>query len=403
VARLPSSSETSRQLRNLDALIAVGLRLARSAPTGRIGLARIADTIDPLWIPSPWGDEILAELAAAQNSARDPLDVRGVERILRDAWGSRPTTELDELDPEPVAVTPAAQVHRGQLGGSPVAVKLLRPGLASAVRQDMALLDGLIAPLAAAFPAIDPRAVLAEVRARLLEELDLESEAEAQRRFHRALRRHPFLSVPAPITRLSTEAVLVSEWVDGTPIRSAADPDQAAARLALFVLGAARSGALHVDPHPDDVLVLADGGLAILDFGLTRTVQADRVDRAAAALDAFVANDPAEFGSAAEALGWLPADHGEAALELATYALGELSGPGPVRLDSAAVVRARDRLFERPDAIARLLLAGALPPPDLWPARGIAQLFGTIARVGADADWIEIARSAVRDGWEAAI
>ena len=38
---------------------------------------------------------------------------------------------------------------------------------------------------------------------------------------------------------------------------------------------------MHVDPHPDDVLVLPDGRLAILDFGLTRAVQAERVDGAA--------------------------------------------------------------------------------------------------------------------------
>ena len=46
------------------------------------------------------------------------------------------------LDPEPIAVTPSAQVHRGVLEGRPVAVKLLRPGLASSVRQDLVLLEG---------------------------------------------------------------------------------------------------------------------------------------------------------------------------------------------------------------------------------------------------------------------
>ena len=90
-----------------------------------------------------------------------------------------------------MAVTPISQVHRGVLDGTPVAVKVLRPGLASSVRQDLALLEGLIAPLGAAFPAIDAGAILHEVRERVLDELDLENEAVAQRRFHRALAQPP--------------------------------------------------------------------------------------------------------------------------------------------------------------------------------------------------------------------
>ena len=100
-------------------------------------------------------------------------------------------------------MTPGAQVHRGSLDGKPVAVKVLRPGLAASVRQDMALLELLAGPLGSAFPGIDPAAATREFRERVLEELDLEHEAEVQRLFHRALRGHPFLSVPAPVTRLS--------------------------------------------------------------------------------------------------------------------------------------------------------------------------------------------------------
>jgi hypothetical protein len=401
---LPPShrSEGSDPFRYIEALISVGFRLLCSAPTGRIAVARLAESIDPLWIPRPWGDELAAELADAQAATLEPLDAKGVEHVLRDAWGSRPTDELDELDPEPVAVTPTAQVHRGVLDGSPVAVKVLRPGIEAAVRQDLAMLDGLVGPLGAAFPALDARAVMKEVRERLLEGLDLESEAQAQRRFHRALRRHPYLSVPAPVTRLATDSVLVSEWVDGTPIREASDRDTAAARLAVFILGAARSGAVHADPHPDDVLVLPDGGLAILDFGLTRTVEVGRVDEAAAAIDAFAERDGQAFGAAAQSLGWLPADQGDEALELLAHVLGELGTPGPSTLDAEAVVGVRDRALESPGPASRLLFAGALPPQDIWPARGMAQLFGTIARIGARGDWLGLSRAAVREGWDVA-
>jgi predicted unusual protein kinase regulating ubiquinone biosynthesis (AarF/ABC1/UbiB family) len=400
---MPRFVMASDVLSRIDTLIQVGLRLARSAPTGRFALARIAEGLDPLWIPRPWGDEIAAELEAARVSAAQPIDARRVEKLLRDAWGAKPTDELDELDLEPVAVSPSSQVHRGVLDGTPVAVKVLRPGLASSARQDLALLDGLLAPLGAAFPALDSRAVVSELRERVMEELDLENEAAAQRRFHRALRGHPSFTVPAPFTALARDDVLVSEWVDGVPIAQAPDPDAAAARLLVFAIGAARSaGAVHADAALDDVLVLADGRLAILDFGATRAVEAERVDLSAAALEAFAEDDAAAFAGAVAKLGWLPETDGGDAIELARHALGELAGPGTARLDSAAVVAARDRLLhERPEALARLIAAGALPPLDLWPARGIAQAFGVVARVGATGDWLALARAAVRDGWDA--
>lgn len=388
-------------LHRLDALIEVGLRLARSAPSGRILLARIADSIELDWIPRPWGDGIVAELEAAHAAAHEEMGFKDVERVLARAWGTKPTDELDELDPAPVSVTPSSQVHRGVLDSSPVAVKVLRPGLAASVRQDLALLEGLLAPLGAAFPALDPGAVVREFRERVLDELDLEHEGTAQRRFHRALRGHPFLVAPAPVTRLTHESVLVSEWVDGVTLRQAPNPDEAAARLVVFVLGALRAGIIHADPHPDDVLVLEDGRLAIVDFGATRTVQRERVEAATAALEAFAADDADELGAALERLGALPASHAPMLLDLLRHALGELAGPDSARLDSAAVLEARDRLFARPRELSEVTAAGAMPPEDLWPARGSVQLFATIARVGATGQWLELARAALQDGWAA--
>ncbi len=393
----PMADETFRRI---DALIQVGLRLARTAPSGRVLLARAALSIEPEWIPRPWGETIVAELEAALRDAREPIPFKEIERALRSAWGSKPTQELDSLEPDPVAVTPSSQVHRGELDGSPVAVKVLRPGLAASVRQDLALLEGIVSPLGAAFPAVDPSAVIREFRERILDELDLEHEATSQRHFHRALRGHPHLVVPAPVTRLAHEAVLVSEWVDGVPLWEAPDPDLAAARLVAFVVGAVRNGFAHADPHPDDVLVLSDGRLAILDFGATREVTSERFAAVAEAVEAFVADDADAFGAATERLGALPAAHAQTAIDLARAALGELAGEAPTRLDSAAVIAARDRARDQPRALSELIAAGSLPPEDMWPARGIAQLFGSIARVGATGPWRELVRDALKDGWD---
>jgi hypothetical protein len=193
----------------------------------------------------------------------------------------------------------------------------------------------------------------------------------------------------------------VSEWIDGVPLWNAPDPDLAAARLITFGIGSLRAGIVHADLHPDDVLVLEDGRLAILDFGATRTVESDRVDASADALEAFIANDEDAFGAATERLDALPAAQAKTAIELARVSLGELAGADSARLDSDAIVRARDQALAHPELLGALIVAGSIDPRDLWPARGIAQLFGTIARVGATGSWRELARAALRDGFDA--
>ena len=61
---------------------------------------------------------------------------------------------------------------------------------------------------------------------------------------------------------------------------------------------------------------------------------------------------------------------------------------------------ARDRLLERPDELTQIITHGATPPEDLWPVRGIAQTFSTVARVGATGDWLALAHDALREGWD---
>lgn len=397
---MPSARES---LARLDAVFAVGLRVARSARSGRVALAQLAAALDDEWLPHPAADDFLAVLSQAAQDGREPIAPRDVERALRDAWGAKPGDELDELDLDaPVAVTPGAQVHRGVLDGEPVAVKVLRPGLAASVRQDLALLEALAAPLGAAFPALDTSAVLAEVRERVLDELDLESEATVQRRFARALRGHPFLSVPAPVTRLCHEGVMVSAWADGVALTQAPDPDLVAARLVAFVLGAARWGVSYADPHPDNVLVDPDGRLTIVDFGACRPIAAERLDAAGAVLDAVVGDDAAALGRALTSLDWMDAEHAPAVLALAHALGGPLFEPGASRMDLDEALAARTRLVAHAGELAALLPHGALAPEDLWPARGVAMLLGTLTRLGVSGDWVALAQAALRDGFTVA-
>ncbi len=95
------------------------------------------------------------------------------------------------------------------------------------------------------------------------------------------------------------------------------------------------------------------------------------------------------------------ADEAPTATDFARRALAELGGEAPSRLDSEAVVAARDRVLGDPETLVQLMFAVRPSAEDLWPARGSAALFGTIARVGATAPWLELVRRGLRDGFAA--
>lgn len=385
--------------RAIRALIAAGLKLARETTSGRLALAQAAAVVDPAALPRDIADRVAAELRAAREAVR-PLSPQDVAKVLERAWGAKPDKVVGDLDlSSPIAVTPGAQVHRARLEGLPVAVKLLRPGLAELVRADLALLDTLAGPASAAFPGADIGALLREARERVLDELDLEHGAGAQRTAARALRREDTLSVPKVISELTIDDVLVCELVEGRSLP--APGDEALARLVLrFFLGSARAiGLVHADPDPANVIV-TDRGIAVVDWGATAVVSTAVVDHALAALRALRDNDPEHFGDAlVDGLGVL-ADAASAAraLELARHIGGELLA-GPARLDAAALRAAAERAESRFGELLELALAARLPAELMWPARMLGVLVGTLARLEVTMDWVPAALAAGEAGW----
>jgi ubiquinone biosynthesis protein len=187
---------TDPRLEALRALADTGMRLARGTTSARLALAGLRDVVDPATLPPQAREK---DHGRARGRAR-PGDRRPARQGGREGAAGRLGREAllaaGLLRAEPVARTPAAQVHRGVHDGADVAIKVLRPGIADSVRQDLNLLETLIRPLAAVFPSLAPGLLLREVRERILDELDLEHEASTQRSFARALRRHPACTSP---------------------------------------------------------------------------------------------------------------------------------------------------------------------------------------------------------------
>ena len=132
-------------------------------------------------------------------------------------------------------------MHRARLhDGRDVAVKVQYPGVDDAIRADLTTSDLLFRAMSLMFPGLDPGPLVEELRARLVEELDYEHEAENQRLFADYYAGHPFIRIPAVVDELSTARVLTSEYADGARFAeveqwSQAERDLAAEAIFRFV------------------------------------------------------------------------------------------------------------------------------------------------------------------------
>jgi predicted unusual protein kinase regulating ubiquinone biosynthesis (AarF/ABC1/UbiB family) len=377
----------------LRALLEATASLARTAPSAQLALATLHALVDPAVVPHAVRGPVVAALDRAEARAPGPLGAREVERLLRAAWGRPPARVLDamELD-RPLRAGPLGQVHDARLEGEAVTVEVRRPGLERTVRGDLALLDGLAAPLGAAFPALDAGAWLRALRAQALDELDLEHAAGLQRRVRRALRDVPGVVVPAVHSELATPDVLVAERLDGPTLAQERPADAASVARALVGahVAAARAGIVPVDARPEHVVLLADDGIGLLGTGAAAPVRPERVDGLLAALGAVRDDDPAALGRALADLGLLDARDAPDALALAREVLGELAD-GPARLDAGLLAAAGGRALDALPALFALARRAAALAEDAPPARALGQLALVLARLEASEDWARLA------------
>ncbi|WP_236831730.1 AarF/ABC1/UbiB kinase family protein [Blastococcus sp. KM273128] len=204
-----------------------------------------------------------------------PMPVRTVHAVLAQQLGGTWRQRFAEFDDAPAAAASIGQVHRATWrDGRDVAVKIQYPGAATALMSDLNQLARFARLFASVFPGLDVKPLIAELKARVVEELDYGLEADAQRAFAAAYAGDPEIAVPRIVA--SAPKVVVSEWIEGTPLSriiatgSREQRDRAGRLLAtLHFSGPQRAGLLHADPHPGNFRLLPDGRLGVIDFGAT--------------------------------------------------------------------------------------------------------------------------------------
>ena len=229
-------------------------------------------------------------LALAQLQSQAPPMSVGLARAEIERELGAPIDELFfDFDDEPIAAASIGQVHRAiarMPDGSEraVAVKVQYPGVADAIDADLRTADLLGALLALGFKSLNPDDMVAEIKERLLEELDYRREAENQRLFADFYRDHPFVHIPAVVDHLSTARVLTTELVTGSTFDEVvgwpqSERDMAGEAIFRFVFRSLyRFRAFNGDPHPGNYLFHGGGRVTFLDFGLVKHFSVDEME-----------------------------------------------------------------------------------------------------------------------------
>jgi len=285
-------------------------------------------------------EEFIAELAQLQDRA-EPAPWEQVEEVIAQSLGAPTEKFFAELQPEPAAAASIAQVHRARLRdgeglGTEVAVKVQRPGIRATVEQDLDILLRLAVRLedrARWARAVGTADVARGFAAAMREELDFRVEARNMTAVaatwagqQRGASDNTSVVLPDLHERLSTEHVLVIEWLDGVSLR-AAEPliesrgldrtELARVLLHSMVYQITEGGVFHADPHPGNILLLTDGRLAMLDFGSVGRLDAQQRYALQALLLALGRGDPAALRDALLDLVTRPDEVDELALERA--------------------------------------------------------------------------------------
>ncbi len=218
-----------------------------------------------------------------------PIPWIEVERVIRQQVGQPINQVFTKIDPEAIAAGSIAQVHRAILkSGEEVAIKVQRPGIDEIIDQDISIIRG-VAELVSRTKFgqyYDATALADEFSSALQSELNFLEEAGFTDKLRRNLSKSTWfdtdmLVVPAIYWDLTTEKMLVMEWLHGVPILTAEltgqryKGDIEAERKGLttilfraFFQQLYVDGFFHADPHPGNVFYLDDGRLALLDCGM---------------------------------------------------------------------------------------------------------------------------------------
>jgi predicted unusual protein kinase regulating ubiquinone biosynthesis (AarF/ABC1/UbiB family) len=208
-------------------------------------------------------------------------------QFIRDALGADPLEVYAEISDDPIAAASLGQVYKGKLKtGEAVAIKVQRPDIAAGIALDMYILRGIATWLKKNFKFVHTNlaAILDEFASRIFEEMDYTFEGHNAEKFAKYYGELEGIYVPKIYWKYTAKRVLTMEWIEGIKLTNVKKVKEAGFDSRQIIeVGVQCSlrqlldyGYFHADPHPGNLLVMGDGKLAYLDFGMMSEVSADQ-------------------------------------------------------------------------------------------------------------------------------
>ena len=287
----------------------IRLALEELGPTA-IKLGQILSTRPDLLPPN-----LVAELEKLRDRV-PPVPTDRIVAVIEAELGCDANEVFEHFEEQPLAAASIGQVHAASLrDGSRVVVKVRKPGVFETVEADLAILSRLARRTQETQVGrhYDVEALVDEFAWTLRSELDYSREARNADRLRTILANEPRAVVPRIHERLSTGAVLVMERLRGTPIADLAGLDRggidraavAATSAEILMKQVFEAGFFHADPHPGNFLVLPDGRVGLLDFGMVGRLEEDTKRALVGLLMSTVRQDALGMTLALESLGIL--------------------------------------------------------------------------------------------------
>lgn len=274
VARRPETKTLSRPVRLRMALEELGPTFSKF---GQLMASR-ADLFPP---------DYINEFQKLEDSL-PPVPAPQIEEALKNALGSGPEEKFQSFNRTPIAMATIAQVHEAILpSGERVAVKIRRPGITQTIEADLAILKTLAELAEKHLPELRPfrpRELCRHFTKNLRWELDFAHEARNMELAREQFADDPTVVIPRSFPELSSESVLVMEFLEGIKITRTADFQAIGIRPESIAQIGARmvfrqvfvNGFFQGDPHPGNLLVLPDGAIGLLDFGMFGRISKER-------------------------------------------------------------------------------------------------------------------------------
>ncbi len=245
--------------------------------------------------------ELIDELSRLQDQV-PPLPFPEVEPLLDESLPGWREIFLN-LAPYPIAAASLSQVHRGVLvDGTQVAVKIQRPKIDEVIETDLLILSSLaerIEVVAPDYRVFNPTGLVREFAGQIRKELDFTRDGKNAERIRRNMADIEGIRVPRIHWNASSRRVLTMDYIEGVRIDDVEsilemghDPVLVAERgFAAYIKQIAIDGFFHGDPHPGNLLVMENGDLAFLDFGICMVLRPERRDTIIRLLSGIVNTD----------------------------------------------------------------------------------------------------------------